>query len=121
MNWAQRAHALVGSPYRVGGRDRTTGLDCLGLVIDVFDLPQIASRGRSDEEVYRLLDLHFQKVGHVRSGDLIVMRRGQRWHFGVRCEDGVIHADIRARTVLWRRGPLPWPLFGIYRRISWRH
>lgn len=121
MNWAQRARDRVGSPYRVGGRDRRTGLDCLGLVIDVYDLPEIASRARSDEEVSSLLGLHFHQVQLVHSGDLLVMRRGRRWHFGVWCEESVIHADIRARAVLRRRGALPWPLFGIYRRVSWRH
>lgn len=119
MTTAGRARALLGIPYRPGGRNVETGLDCLGLVIAVFDLPDLASRARTEVEVAGLLDEYFRRVQDVEDGDLLVMRRGRRFHFAVCSGEGFVHADIRARRVVAREGALPWPLFGIYRRNTW--
>ncbi|MBN8763688.1 MAG: C40 family peptidase [Thiobacillus sp.] len=42
------AVSLVGSPYRLGGNDPDTGLDCSGLVDHVFScMPRAAAPARS--------------------------------------------------------------------------
>ena len=110
---------LVGTPYRKGGRDTQNGLDCLGLVLVVFDLPQAPSRNRPEADVAGRIGRHFVETERPVSGALVVMRRALRWHFGVQTEGGLVHADASARRVVLRPGALPWPLHGIFRRMTW--
>ena len=77
---ADRATALVGTPFRAQGRG-PAGLDCVGLVLAACDLPQRTARdnyrlrGDYRSEIMGALGERFRRVSPARRqvGDLLLM------------------------------------------------
>lgn len=121
----RRARQLVGVPFRTQGRRPEHGLDCVGLVTLVHELP-----GGAIPRDYRLRGSHLacaEKVllefyehtalADLRVGDLLLLHCGaEQIHFAVHCGDTFIHADAALRRIVEVPGPPPWPMLGVYRR-----
>ncbi len=96
-----QALEYLGVRYRFGGTSPDTGLDCSGLVLNVFrnaiglDLPRTAS------EMAKLGD----KIGRqeLKPGDLVFFNTMRRTfsHVGIYLGDG----KFGSRAFAWRQGP----------------
>jgi len=126
VDFAERARALVGTPFRPQGRE-PHALDCVGLVLRTFDLPLASARrnyrlrGDHREELARELKLHFRTVrkAEQRSGDLLLMAvRDDQMHLAVRTGQGFIHAHAGIGRVVETPGAPEWPVLAVYRRRS---
>ncbi len=127
MSWQAEAFAdaaagLVGTPFRFRGRDRATGLDCVGLV-----LAALADIGRKPAAVggYAMRQLdparHFEVAldcgftpvnqGSIRTGDLLLVRPGPaQVHLLVAFRKRYfIHAHAGLGRVVRTPAPCPWP------------
>ena len=125
---ADRATALVGTPFRAQGRG-PAGLDCVGLVLAACDLPQGMARDdyrlRGDHrgEIIGALAARFRKVSQARrrAGDLLLMAvADDQLHLGVLTARGFVHADARLGQVVETPGTPRWPVVAIYRRRTRR-
>lgn len=121
---ADRAMALVGTPFRAQGR-AACGLDCVGLVLAACDLPQGMARddyrlrGNHRGEIIGALAALFRRVNFARRrvGDLLLMAVAEdQLHLGVLTARGFVHADARLRRVVETPGTPRWPVIAIYRR-----
>lgn len=116
---AEAALAVVGSRFRLHGRDPATGLDCVGLAAVAFGLDAptgYALRGGDADDVAARLDAVLARTSDSAPGDLLLMRTAPRQlHFGVRTEGGFVHADAGLRRVVERPGEPPWPVLGVWR------
>lgn len=124
MIHAERALALVGTPFRPQGRD-LAGLDCVGVVIRVFGLPANAiaddyrMRGRHLDRVTEVAGRYFRRIPSSRRmpGDLLLLLSGdEQLHFAVLTRNGVVHAHAGLRRVVETPGHTDWPLIGAFRR-----
>ena len=124
LDHAQRARALVGTRFRLQGRDEQ-GLDCVGVAIAVFGLPAEAVRrnyrvrGEYEDELRTFLRKQFRRVPvkQLRPGDLMLMRvAADQLHLGIWTGAGFVHADAGLRRVVETPGCPPWPLAAIYRK-----
>lgn len=122
---ALRATALIGTRVRLQGRDPAIALDCVGLVLDAFDLPPSMAprayglRGHALEAIDASLSASFRRVRPktARTGDLLVLRcAADRFHFGIIGEQGLIHADAIIGRVICRPWPAQWPIARVYRK-----
>ena len=126
-----RARGLVGTPYRLQGREPGVGLDCVGLVAQVYRLPaeqvpfryrvRSGSWARVDEQLERWFEPD-RTGGAPRSGSLLALRLTQdRAHFAVAGPHAHVHADLGLRRVVetpglpdaealqvWQLKPLFW-------------
>lgn len=107
---------LVGVPFRRGGFDPATGLDCLGLVLEVFrraGVPVHVDFDYSRGWRARVLTAFEEHVGQfeavparlARSGDLVVMddEPGEPLHVGVMISrTDVIHSTKTAGVAVQR-------------------
>ena len=108
----ERALALLGVPFRPQGRDPEIGLDCVGVVLWVFqikeaDAPRYRLSDGDWEQVLRAVGRWFEPVigGKACSGDLVVFRLSRSFHFGVISGSNLIHADLAVGKVTARRLP----------------
>lgn len=110
-----KARALIGTPFRLQGRNPKIALDCVGLVIEAFELPEelfpcsYGWRSHSLAQIDTILHSHFRRVSRPskRLGDVLVLKCGKdRYHFGIVADTGLIHADAVLGRVVCR----PWPL-----------
>jgi hypothetical protein len=124
INYAERARALVGTRFRVQGRD-PEGLDCVGVAIATYRVPagdvrrDYRLRGDHEVEIRVALTEHFRRVPatQLRAGDLMLMRvSNDQLHFGIRTEAGFVHAHARLLSVVETPGMPEWPLIGAFRR-----
>ena len=124
IDYAERARALVGTPFRLQGRSRL-GLDCVGVALAAYAVPadsvrrDYCLRGDHAEEARETLGQYFRRVtaAQLRRGDLMLMRvASDQLHLGVRTTDGFVHAHARLRKVVETPGLPEWPLLGAYRR-----
>lgn len=124
IDYAERARALVGTRFRLQGRSEL-GLDCVGVAIATYGLPEGGIRGdyrlRDDHlgEVREALTRHFRRVPTrwLKSGDLMLMRvASDQLHLGTRTAAGFVHAHAGLRRVVETPGMPEWPLLGVYRR-----
>lgn len=123
----EAANALVGSPFRLYGRDPATGLDCLGVV-----LAALAAIGHSASfagnyglrmtSVAALLGtaeaLGFQQAaGPWQAGDVLLFAPGgHQHHLGVACGDGrLVHAHAGLGRVVCAQAPAEWAVVGHWR------
>lgn len=119
-----RAEALIGTPFRLQGRDPASGLDCVGLVLKSFALceerfPRAYSLAR-----HSLIEMDdcarscFRRVARTqaRRGDVLVFKVGERrLHVALHAGDRFIQADAAIGRVVERPLPAEWPLMRVYR------
>jgi len=121
---AARARALVGTRFRLHGRDPATGLDCVGLAALALEAGGVrvavprgySLRGGGAGAVAAVVDGAMVPAEGARPGDLILMRPGPgQLHLGIRTADGLVHADLGLGRVVERPGAVAWPVLGAWR------
>lgn len=125
---AQAAAGLVDAPYRLHGKDRASGLDCIGLVkmaleqagFPEFHLPAYRMRGSNPAPFFRLAqNLGLYRVGSEEprmAGDILVCVPGPaQWHLCIAESPAhFIHAHAGLQKTVRQPFPLPWRLvFGL--------
>jgi len=125
---ARAAEALIGTPFRLHGRDPATGLDCVGLVAAALAGAGLRSR---PPEGYTLRALGIERwlaaaeqsgLVPVKEpslpGDILLLKPGPgQFHLAlVSTCGGSIHAHAGLGRVVLQPGLLPWPRLG-----HWRH
>lgn len=124
-----RARALTGSPFRPQGREPSSGLDCVGLILRTFAIPadevrrDYRLRGRYRAEVEKTLTHRFRRVTpkHGRAGDLLLCAIApDQLHLAISCGGSFVHADARLRRIVETPGDPPWPVIAVYRRRTAR-
>lgn len=122
--FAAAAEALVGAPFRLGGRDPAGGVDCVGLVACALGPGVAAPQGYGLRNSAIARHLAFAAgAGFVPSalpparGDLILARPGPAQHhlLVVLGRDRFVHAHAGLRRVAIHAGPLPWPVHRCWR------
>jgi lipoprotein Spr len=117
------ARRCVGTRFRLQGRDRDTGLDCVGVAGVALGaaLPPASYAQRSREiYAYAVLaeELGLREIfpGEARPGDLVVYAPGPgQLHTVIITPGGYVHADARLRKVVETPGTPPWPVV-----VAWR-
>jgi len=122
---AAEALALVGTPFRLRGRDPRTGLDCVGLAMAAFgraglrviEPPAYQLRGTSYRRAETLLGLAgLANVRDDRPGDLVMTQSGpMQLHLMIRAGAGHVHAHAGLQRVVMMPGPAIWPVLGVWR------
>lgn len=115
------ARALVGTPFRLQGRDRD-GLDCVGLVALVHDLADLAPsayplRGTSAQASIAMLGRYFARRAEdvPQPGDILLLRPAlAQLHLGIWTGAGLVHAHAGLRRVVETPGRPAYPLIGIW-------
>lgn len=122
---AERARALVGVRFRAQGRTPEAGLDCVGLVLRAFGLPDdlvrhdYRLRGDYRQELLRELGKPFRRIAprQGRNGDVIVLQVAPgQLHLAIVTADGFVHADARRGKVVETPGTPSWPIIAAFRR-----
>ena len=126
--FAAAADALVGTPFRFRGRDRATGLDCVGVV-----LAALADIGRKPAQLggYAMRQAHpdhhidvalacgFQPYDgpELVPGDLLLVNPGPaQVHLLVFAgKRGFVHAHAGLGKVVRSPAPCPWSIAYIWR------
>jgi murein DD-endopeptidase / murein LD-carboxypeptidase len=118
-----RARALIGTRFRLHGRDPATGLDCVGLIGIVIQRAEAAPtgyamRGGTADGWAAMMDgVATRRRQGPRAGDVMLIEAGpHQFHLGVWTGAGFIHADAGLRRVVETPGPLRWPLIGTWGR-----
>ena len=119
---AAAAESLVGTSFRLHGRDPANGLDCIGVVTVAFALcgrntPIPRGYGIRNTGIAQWL-VFAEKAGmaEVREagqpGDLILVRPGPGQHHLLveLARERFVHAHAGLRRVVVQPGPLPWPI-----------
>ncbi|WP_095012178.1 NlpC/P60 family protein [Tsuneonella mangrovi] len=118
---ATSAEALVGTPFRLHGRDPATGLDCIGVVAAALargHRPVSAPTGYSLRNRSIVSQLAFaeraglvEAQGQIEPGDIVLVRPGPaQHHLLVAVADGsFVHAHAGLRRVVSTPAPLAWP------------
>lgn len=118
---ATRAAALIGTRFRLHGRDPATGLDCVGLVACAAGAAAptgYALRGGDPARVAQALHAagFAPAAAGTRPGDVLLMRPGPgQLHLGIRSRHGLIHADAGLGRVVERPGEPDWEIIGTWR------
>ena len=127
---AGAAEGLIGTPFRLHGRDPATGLDCIGLLVAALtltgraiDLPNGYNlRARS---IANLLPdpvaCGFAVAsGPLQPGDVAMLRSGPvQFHLVIAAGGaGYIEAHAGLRRVVHSAGPVPGPLLHHWRLIA---
>lgn len=124
IDFAERARALVGTPFRPQGRG-VHGLDCVGLAIETYGVPvesvrrNYRLRGEHAGEVRDFLSKQFRRVAATRllPGDLMLMKvAAGQLHLGVRTDVGFVHAHAGLGRVVETPDEPEWPVLGVYRK-----
>jgi murein DD-endopeptidase / murein LD-carboxypeptidase len=117
----RRARALIGTPFRLHGREPATGLDCVGMVAHVCGVSTAptgyALRGGSAESWSALLDQFARKRqrGPARPGNILLIEAGPvQFHLGIWTGNSLIHADAHLRRTVETPGPILWPIRGCW-------
>lgn len=115
------ARALIGTRFRLHGRDPATGLDCVGLVACATGLEArsgYALRGGSPGEIAAALEAAgFRPVEQDAPGDVLLLRPGPgQLHLAIRSRHGIIHADAGLRRIVERPGRPDQEVMGIWRQ-----
>ena len=119
---AARARALVGSPFRLHGRDPATGLDCVGLVLACLQaagrpLAVPATYGLRNSDIATLLALAEREdmaagTPPMQAGDILLVRPGPAQHHLLVALGAAsfVHAHATLRRVVETPLPSPWPI-----------
>lgn len=124
---ATAALALVGTPFRLHGRDPRSGLDCVGVLAAALGgetgLPNgYALRCRTLPDVPAIMAALglTEASGDTQPGDVLMLRCAPcQFHFAIAAAaDRIVHAHAGLRKVVL--GPLPdaWPVIGRWRLPS---
>lgn len=109
---AAAAAQMIGSPFRLHGRDAVSGLDCVGLVVAALTATggrPVAPTGYTLRNLTVDHWLHFAarsglapSPGPVRAGDVLLITLNHcQHHFAIAVDDGcVIHAHAGLRRVV---------------------
>jgi cell wall-associated NlpC family hydrolase len=126
---AHAAESYIGARFRLRGRDRVTGFDCVGLVSAALAK---AGREAPAPREYRLRQLEVEaflplsaRVGlaetdaPVEPGDVLLMKAGPaQFHLAIAAsEGGIVHAHAGLRRVVLTPFPLPWPIVRQWRLV----
>ncbi len=126
---AAEALALVGTPFRLRGRDVRTGIDCVGLAllafgragVPVVEPPAYQMRGTSRERAEAILRSgQLVPVKTQRPGDLVLVESGpMQLHLMIRADEGASRGHVHAHAGLGRVVLMPpspsSPIIGIWR------
>ncbi len=101
-----RARALVGTGFRLHGRDPATGLDCVGLVacatgVSIGVPTGYALRGGDADAFANMIDAFAaRRIGRLRPADILLTEAGPaQYHLGVWTGHSLIHAHAGLRQV----------------------
>lgn len=120
---AEAALGLVGTSFRLHGRDPATGLDCVGLVAEALrragGTPH-APEGYSLRSVSVAQFLRCAAASGLivcdEEGDVVLCRVGPvQSHLALRVPGGFVHAHASLGRVTFLPQPLPWPVC-----LQWR-
>ena len=120
---AEAALSLTGVPFRLHGRHRKGGLDCVGLVAEAM---QLGDHKPSPPHGYSLRSTDVSAwLGHAEASGLeqttdngdVVLCAVSPWQFHllVRVSGGFVHAHAGLGKVVFLPAPLPWPI-----AVQWR-
>ncbi|WP_420606227.1 peptidoglycan endopeptidase [Novosphingopyxis sp.] len=119
---AERALALVGTPFRLGGRDPASGIDCIGLAALALggadDVPSgYALRGGDGARWHRWFEGRgFAKIAGGGPGDLCLVRAAPlHFHLLVAVTGGFVHAHAGLRRTVFLPGASLWPIDSFWR------
>lgn len=127
MALARAAEALVGTSFRLHGRDPATGLDCLGLVaasLDAIGRPAKLPNGYRlrARDVAALISQAgpcgaFAASGPIEAGDVALVRIGPgQFHMLIATGPShFVHAHAGLRRVVACDGPMEWPIVSHWR------
>lgn len=119
---ARAAEGLLGASFRLHGRDRLTGFDCLGLVLVAMAeigrpvrMPLRYGLRNVDPERFLRLPATaglVETMAPPEPGDVLLFEVGPaQFHLAVTAADGgIIHAHAGLRRVVHTPFPLPWPI-----------
>ena len=119
---AAAARGLVGSRFRLHGRDPATGLDCIGVLAVamaragcVVELPRdYALRNRTLPDLRALATRagFVPASGPCRAGDVLMLRVSScQFHLAISVErEAFVHAHAGLRQVVISPGPFAWPI-----------
>lgn len=117
-----RARALVGTPFRLHGRD-ARGVDCVGLVALAWARPGEIPTGYAlrtcDPAVLEgpLRAMRFRRRRKLKPGDILVLNAGPaQLHLGIWTGESLIHADAALRRVVETPGWARWPVLSMWGR-----
>ena len=116
-----RARALVGTPFRLHGRD-TRGVDCVGLVALAWtrsgEVPTGYALRTCDPATIEapLRGMRFRRRRKLKPGDILILNAGPaQLHLGIWTGDGLVHADAALRRVAETPGVPRWPIVSNWR------
>ena len=115
--FAAAAEGLLGAPFRLGGRDPATGIDCVGLVacaLGGVEAPTGYALRNSDIAGHLGFAVRAGFAlasGPMARGDLVLAVPGPAQHHLLVAlgADGFIHAHAGLRRAVIHKGALPWP------------
>ncbi|MFA6218935.1 MAG: NlpC/P60 family protein [Erythrobacter sp.] len=125
--FASAAEACIGVPFRLHGRSRATGLDCVGLVVCALSDSGIAAVAPDRYALRNLaIDRHLPLVarngfreagGAILRGDLLLVTPGPAQHHLVVASgpNAFVHAHAGLRRVVRQTSLLVWPILHHWR------
>lgn len=127
MRFADEAEKLLGSPFRLHGRDPEAGLDCIGLAVCALERSGIRFVAPSGYAL-RNLDIvrYLPSVANAgfrpssgcrKRGDLVLVRPGPSQHHLLVAvgDNDFVHAHAGLRRVALQTGLGDWPLLRHWR------
>ena len=124
---AAEALALVGTPFRLRGRDSRTGIDCVGLALLAFgragvpvsEPPSYQLRGTARDRAAMILSGGgLMPATSEMPGDLVLVESGPlQLHLMIRAGAGHVHAHAGLGRVVEMPLPSLWPVHGIWRAV----
>ncbi|MGB7407195.1 MAG: NlpC/P60 family protein [Pontixanthobacter sp.] len=124
IRFGRSAEALVGTPFKLYGRNAAVGLDCVGVVVNALanaglkvpQLPEYSLRNLDDAPfIAATRNANFEPCdtnADVAAGDLLMVAPGTaQAHLLIAVSGGgLVHAHAGLRRVVRMPGPCPWPL-----------
>ncbi len=117
-----RARSLLGTRFRLHGRDPSTGLDCVGLAVCVAqDARAVPSgyplRGGSIAGYIALIDSFCSRSSHPPcAGDLLLIEMSAtQFHLGIWTGDSLVHAHAGLNRVVETPGAVEGRVIGTWK------